>query len=387
MTSLCYLCERDVKEEDEYTECDCCESLFHLKCASITKKEFAARKNSQCLRLYCPDCFKNKADGTSEKLKEVLKLLYKLDFHNQKQIERQTTKKNVSSKIEETLHKLDNKLSTNTMTINKNNASNRIDPPAFSDVVKRTVVKPAVVIKPKTTQTSTKTLDDISKNVNKSELNVCGTRNARNGSVVLRCDNANETIKVQQIVNDKLGDNYDVILPKIRNPRIRISNIDPELKKEDIISELKKHNTNINDFELDLITVIPRKYRSNESNDVIFETKGETFNKLMKLKVLNLPWRECQIQEHIYVKRCYKCCGFFHKSSECKHEQKCSRCAGPHKFDECKKTKLCCSNCHKANEKLNTKLDTNHHAWNKECTIFKRHVASLVNKIEYNETE
>lgn len=385
MTSLCYLCEKDVEEGEEHTECDCCESLFHLKCANVTKKEFTARKNSHCLRLYCPDCFENKANGTPEKLKEILKLLYKLDFHNQKQIERQASEKDLSSKIEETLHVLDSKLSTNTTTINDSNASNRTVTPAFSDVVKRTTVKPSVVIKPKkTTQTSTQTLDDISKNVNKSELNVCGTRNSRNGSVVLRCENANETIKVQQLVKNKLGDNYDVILPKVKNPRVKISNVDPELKKELIISELKKHNTNIKDFELNLITVIPHKHRSNISNDVVLEVKGEIFNKLMKIKVLSLPWRECQIHEHLYVKRCYKCCGFFHKSDECKQEQKCSRCAGSHKFSECKNKKMCCVNCRKANEKLNTNFETNHHAWNKDCPVYTRRLSSLVNKIEYN---
>lgn len=387
MTSLCYKCEKDIDERDEYIDCDSCESLFHLKCASVTKKEAAARKNSKCLRLYCPECFVNKANGTAEKLKEVMKMLHKLDLHNQKQIERQATEKGLSSKIEAELQILGNKINTNIDASNVNNAQHRGGKTAFSDVVKRGTVKPTVVIKPKKSQTSTTTLDDITKNIDKSKLNVCGTRNARNGSVVLRCIIANETIKVKQAVNDKLGENYDIILPKIKNPRLRISNVDPEIQKDNIIDQLKQHNDEIKEFDMNIVTIIPRKKRSISFNDIVIEVKGEVYNKLMKLKILNLPWRECQIYEHLYIKRCYKCCGFLHKSNECKESQKCSRCGGPHKFSECKKTTFCCVNCHNANTKFKTGLKTNHNALDKKCPVFMRRIESLANKIEYNDTE
>lgn len=136
-----------------------------------------------------------------------------------------------------------------------------------------------------------------------------------------------------------------------------------------------------------LVTVIPRKLRSSQSNDAVVEVNTVSYNKLMEISVLKLPWRECRLFEHLHVKRCYKCCGFFHKSTECKQGQKCSNCAGSHKHSECKSKKYCCTNCKQANDKFNLILETNHHAWDRQCSIYKRLLASARSKIEYNESE
>lgn len=209
----------------------------------------------------------------------------------------------------------------------------------------------------------------------------------RGGVVVLQCQNPAETLKAKQIVNGKLGTNYDVILPKVNHPRVRVSNIASDIPNESIVAELKEHNEHIKDIEMKLITVIPRKVRSTESNDAIFEVSSKSFNELMEISVLNLPWRECQVSEHLDVKRCYKCCGFFHKSTECKLNQKCSNCSGPHKHSECKSKKKCCPNCKHINEKFKLKQDTNHHAWDKNCPVFLRKLSSVKNKIECNESK
>jgi hypothetical protein len=44
--------------------------------------------------------------------------------------------------------------------------------------------------------------------------------------------------------------------------------------------------------------------------------------------------------------------------------------------DEKNKTDKCI-NCHEANEKFNTKYNTNHAVWNKECSVYKRKMESL----------
>ncbi|RYX86063.1 hypothetical protein EON73_02690 [bacterium] len=245
------------------------------------------------------------------------------------------------------------------------------------------------MIKPKNRQECAKTLETITSNVDTAAINVCGTRNVKDGGIVLRCVNATDTMKVQQIVTEKMGEDYEVILPKIKKPRLRITNIPSELQKESIINELKKSNDTIKDMEMNLITVINRKATSRQtaSNDIVVEINGAAYTKLMNLKVLKLPWRECRIFEHVYMKRCYKCLGFSHIAKDCKNEQKCSKCAGPHKFSECKSKKLSCANCRHANESLKNKMSTNHHAWSKDCTVYKRRIESLVNKIEYNPTE
>lgn len=384
MSSLCYVCERDIEEEEDYSECDGCNSLFHLRCAKVTKTEANAHRKSKCLKMYCPTCFNAKSEGTPEKLKEILALLYKMDCCLQQQ-----KALNLPESIEQKLTALNQKITAQNMTSSSNNSRHtaKATHANHANTTKNASVKPAVVIKPKSKQSSTKTLEEISQKINKCDLNVCGTRSARDGAIVLRCQNSAETLKAKQIVGEKLGNDYEITLPKLKSPRVRINNIAPEIPKEQIVDELKKHNEQIANFELKLITVIPRKVRSTETNEAVLEVNSDTFNRLIEISILNLPWRECRVTEHLHVKRCYKCCGFFHKSTECKENQKCSRCAGPHKFSDCKSKSICCVNCKISNEKFKLNLDTKHHAWSKHCPVFLRRLTSVKNKIEYNESE
>lgn len=275
------------------------------------------------------------------------------------------------------------KLESGTLT----QMSNITHSATFANVLKRNTVKPTVVIKPKTNQQSKKTLEDISSNVDDSSLDVCGTRKIKGGGVVLRCNSTKDTMKVKQMVNDKLGDNYEVVLPKIKLPRLRITNIDPELEKESILDELKNHNQQLQYMEMRLVAVIGRKFKDNEFNDIVIEVNGTVHKQLMEMGKLRLPWRECKVLEHLHLIRCFKCCGFSHKSSVCNHSQKCSACAGPHKFANCKSKIKCCTDCKSSNEKFKTKLDTKHNALSKDCQILKRHLSNLANKIEYNDNE
>lgn len=147
-------------------------------------------------------------------------------------------------------------------------ASKRSVKPSYANVAKIRFVKPAVVIKPKSQQTSKKTIEEISSKIDKNDLKMCDTRNIRNGGVVLCCDDPSETLKVKQMVNEKLGSNYEVTLPKVKLPRVRITNIAPDISNDIIIAELKKHNEPINNMNMRLITVIPRKIRSTQSNEL-----------------------------------------------------------------------------------------------------------------------
>lgn len=377
MSSCCYKCEKEIEDDDDYAECDGCDSIFHLKCASVSKKEANARKNSKCLKLFCPECFKAKGENTSEKLKEVLGLLYKIDLCVQQQ-----KVLPLPASIEQKLTALDKKISNT--TVYTNNDHNNKASTSYANVTKNNI-KPTVVIRPKSKQQSAKTFEDISKNVNKNDVNVCSTKKISGGGVLLRCENPAETMKVKQVVAEKMGDNYEVVMPKIKCPRLRIANIGGEIAKESILEELKKHNPILNEIDIKLVTVIPRKKFSSSWNEAVIEVAADAYKIILDIGVLSLPWRECKIYEHLHINRCYKCCGFSHKSNDCKNSQKCSRCAGAHKHTECKCSNLCCINCKLANEKFNLNLVTNHHAWNKECTILKRRLASLANNIEFND--
>lgn len=205
--------------------------------------------------------------------------------------------------------------------------------------------------------------------------------------MVLRCINANDTLKIKNAVNEKFGETYDVSLPTLKKPRLKITNIDENLSDDNIISELKRFNNQINDCNIQLIARIKRVKRGFTFNDIIVEVDSVSQKKMIEFGTLYLPWRECKVYEHIYLKRCYKCCGFSHTSIECKNNQFCSKCSGQHKFSECNNNKVECINCKIANYNFKTNLNINHHAWSKECAVLQRRMVAMKNKIEYNENE
>lgn len=388
--SVCYVCEKDISDEDDATHCDNCEISFHIKCNNITKVAYNAQRGNKCVLIYCPECIQKREDGTEEKLKMILRMLYKLDMFNQ-QCKPQNMINNDSLKaIKTTIDALDKKVATQQEPRAVDNETLQRASCSFANVVKRSNVKPAVVIKPKNKQACAKTLEAITRNVDTAAVNVCGTRNVREGGIVLQCANATETMKVKSLVSGKLGDEYEIVLPKIKNPRLRVTNIPTNIAKESIIDDLKKNNQELQDCDVSLITVLNRKATSKQqaSCDIVIEVNGATYKMLINMQTLRLPWRECKVYEHIYVQRCYKCLGFSHISKNCtKKIQKCSKCAGSHKFSECKSRNTCCANCISANEKLKTKINTKHHAWSTDCPVYKRRIDTLVKNIEYNATE
>lgn len=389
MDTDCTICLEVIADETKAMTCDGCENSCHLKCIGVTKKERDARTGSTHLRIYCNDCCTDTVNVTADNVKQLLKFVVKIDAELQKQREHQATSDLTISTMSKKLIELDGKFGSVEKCLTAKNMNTLPQPATRPNIVTRKNVKPAVIIKPKTQQNCEKTLEAITNSVSIAGVNVCGTRNAREGGIVLRCANATETMKVKNMVNEKLSNEYEVELPKIKNPRVRVTNIPTEIAKESIINALIENNDELKDHNISLITVLNRKATSHRqsSNDIVIEVNSVTYNLLLNMQTLKLPWRECKIYDHIYVKRCYKCLGFSHLAKDCEKNQMCSKCGGNHKYSECKSNKLCCANCRSANEKFKTKIDIKHHAWSKECPVYKRRIESLVSKIEYNESE
>lgn len=384
----CEKCSADItekeEEDDEAFKCDFCNSWHHCKCDDLTKKDLKAWKKGNRLKIFCSDCEKSQDNSIMSKLLELTTVVYKIDLAMQERKPVHQVNDNVLLAMAKRVEYIERKL------VDMNIGTNLPGPSAnqsFANVVKSDKIKPAVVIKPKAKQNSKKTMDDIVNKVDKSQVSVCGTRHIREGGVVLRCNNKNETMKVKEMVRGSLGDEYEVVLPAIKNPRVRITNVCTSIEDNDIINALKEHNEQIGSIEMKLVTCIPKRKGRETSNDVIVEVDADAYSKLLNIGKLNLPWRECRIYEHIHLKRCFKCCGYSHISSQCNREQFCSKCAGKHKHAECRSNRTCCINCKSMNERFNLKLDTNHHAWSRNCDVYQRRIRNMRSKIEFNVSE
>lgn len=239
MESICGICEKQVNEgEEDNLICDLCNETFNMHCGKSKKSEIKARKNSSCIKIFCPKCIGADENVLPAKLNDddIMTLMYKLDMSVQQQKAGEQSNNqmlnelmNVMKNMVEKVGKLDDRMQKVELASNVSDTNvAQTTASSFANIVKSGVPKSAVVFKPKQKQHSKKTMEQISNAVDGASINVCGTRNARDGGIVLCFNNTTDTMKVKEIVREKLGDGYDVTLPTIKNPRLRITNIATE---------------------------------------------------------------------------------------------------------------------------------------------------------------
>lgn len=116
----------------------------------------------------------------------------------------------------------------------------------------------------------------------------------------------------------------------------------------------------------------------------IIEVNNVDLNKFLETSKIMIGWNVCHVEEHIKVIRCFKCCGYNHRSDVCKNRQSCIRCGAEHKIKDCKAEESRCVNCVNVKRRWNVNFDENHQANSKECPIFKKRVESERKIINYN---
>lgn len=349
------------------------------------------RVDSQNLRLYCSQCKESVDKLIAEKLQLILKYLQKIDLVTQKQEESHCAMSTCIQSIATTCKTLSKNIVTVHNRVIERESDNISKPntpakPSFASIL-RQAKKPVVIIKPKNgTQKCSDTIGDIKQQINYKDVQACGIRNIRNGGIVVNCDSNNSTLKMKQLIENKFGEKYDVNLPPIKKPRVKIRDICDEIDDDKIIDEIKHQNEYLKDASIEIKKKITRKDKP-IPYDLVIEIDYINYKELMKVKSINVGWKRCKVIDHIHISRCYKCCGFSHISVNCSNKVTCSKCAGEHKYSECKSDQLKCINCAQANEKFNLKLDCNHHAMSYKCETLQRKLLQFSKNIQFSEAK
>ena len=176
-----------------------------------------------------------------------------------------------------------------------------------------------------TNQESKKTLEAVQKYVDPTalEVGINEIRTVREGGVVIKCKNKEEINKIKIVAEKKLGKSYKVNTPDLKNPNIKILDINRELTADELIEAIKNQNAFLN-YESVLLNVkVIKKMKTKWM--AIAECDAVSFNKIIKENgLLFLDWSRCRVFEYISVFRCYKCGGFDHKADQCTNNS--SRC-------------------------------------------------------------
>lgn len=265
-------------------------------------------------------------------MKTVLKFVEKMDLvlhkHNGLLDEIRGEMKVNTADMESMKENMNNELHGTAVSATNDNITNKTsanDIMPFANIVRRSGILPSVVIKPKDDkQKCEATLKKLKEQIGEGSALVCDTKSIRGAGVVINCANAADTLKFKQLID--VNDDYVVRLPQIKKPRVRISRINNDMSKDEIMYDMMHKNNLAADASIEIKKVIGR--RNGQTQEIIAEVDSKTFEFMMNVKKVLIGWNPCWVNEHVYLKRCFTCCGFSHIGKGCKHQVACSKCAG-----------------------------------------------------------
>ncbi|CAG9761200.1 unnamed protein product [Ceutorhynchus assimilis] len=110
---------------------------------------------------------------------------------------------------------------------------------------------PSLIIKPKQKQNSEKTKNDLKEKIqpNLLKIGIKNMRETKRGCVVVKCTEKNDIEKLKQAAENSLGGGYDIELPKLNSPRMKIVGYNGDLAQNELEHTIRQQNEWIEDGE------------------------------------------------------------------------------------------------------------------------------------------
>lgn len=376
---------------DEAMKCSQCKVMFHPECLLLQKQLCTSiiKWKTPNVQFRCDKCVQND-NGLQALLERVTSEFAKMDKKNNDQhakmmekiekIERSMSKSG-QKVVEEIVKVVEEKKSdvesgwSNVVRGNKNNKKKR---------------ESVVIITPKDKEQDRKITKTSLKNaIDPADFTFSGMRNATNNGLIISCENDDDCLKLINEAEQKLGEKYEIRKPAKRLPRFKILRVkDSDEDDATLIADLKRQNRCVYDdkFKFEVIKREQVKIKGKNIDgmfNIVLQTNGETFKKVMDNGNLNVNWQNCKVVDNVYIRRCYKCYGFNHESKNCTAEVACSTCSLPHLKKDCKSKNEKCINCVTTNKRLSLNMNVNHNVWSNECPVYLRKLEMSKRAISY----
>ncbi|KAG5863924.1 hypothetical protein JTB14_031156 [Gonioctena quinquepunctata] len=135
----------------------------------------------------------------------------------------------------------------------KINTLEKSNVPSYSSILKQQQIIgskpiktscPKIIVKPKQQQLSEQTKKDINTNINpaKLKIGIANIKPSRSGMMIITCQTKNETEILKEALEDKLKNDYNIELSKLKSPKIKIVNFNQDYNNEEIENYIKEQN-------------------------------------------------------------------------------------------------------------------------------------------------
>lgn len=343
MGADCNICTANIKQQNYALECaGLCKNVFHAKCVNVSNKDCLVLNSIKNVKWFCDNCAVF-SDFTKQLHKDVAEV------------------KNVVNKF-----------------YNKT-----VEPKLVKSYAE--VASDVVVIKPKVGSDSKVTKEDILKNIKPAELQVCITKikNIKDGGILIGCSSKEELDKFKSAAEKKLKKNYNIKIPQLKNPCIKILDIEDTMDEDELKKYICKQNSYLQHENFFIEIKVIKKMKSRYM--AIAETDPLSFKKIIENGKLSIGWNICRVFEYVRVYRCFNCGGFDHRANECKVGQICLKCtSADHNTEKCEINRFTCLNCVSAKNKLKLNLNTDHSMFDMNCPCLQRKIDAERRNTKYN---
>lgn len=365
--NVCKLCAKECKSNEETVFClGPCHRKVHTKCVGFTPTALKFYRECKNLSYECDECQDEPNKQVNETLKKILSFMCIFDERLNRQ---ETNSETIFKGIEEINSVIQNSKSELKAEINKVTINGRVTESSYAEVAKK-CSDPTIIVRPKKHQKCSATRDDVNKKIIPSNIALSSVNNIQKGGIAIKCKNNEDLTKVHEKAMEEMAEGYTVVMQKIRNPKVRITNMSRKLSGDEIIECMKRDNEFLKEADMKVLYVYDIK--NTESYGTIMEVDPKTFKQLMKEGNVAIGMNKCNVTECLNVLRCYKCCSYNHKANVCLHKIACLRCGGEHLMKDCRSKSSKCINCKVISEKLKLNLNINHPAWSRECSVLIR---------------
>ncbi|XP_011868774.1 PREDICTED: uncharacterized protein LOC105562496 [Vollenhovia emeryi] len=251
-----------------------------------------------------------------------------------------------------------------------------------------------LIVKPKEKQESETTKNTVLEKVkiNMLPIGVSRMTKGNKGTIIIGCESGKEVEQLKTSMEATIGKDFETIIPKQKQPKIKIIGIDQEEMERDdqsLIETIKIQNELAERSERLHLRILKRGLMEKknegesrrEAGSLILETDVETHTKLLNKGKVNIGWRKCKVYDFVSVMRCFKCWGFNHMAKHCRKEETCQHCAGNHKGNDCRTKKKKCINClEKIKRYNNNNIKDDHEATDRECPTYLRKIEEEKNR-------